>query len=415
MATELCFTRRNTSKFNAPDFLAIFCLESQKGSPSYNDLAARIETAFGISTSKQSLSKRVNQTCVLFFQAVLAKIIKTRISEEFTEYLKSNSYKRILIQDSTIIRLPLKLFDIFSGVSNAYKTVCNARIQGVYDVVSGQFIEFSIDSYSKNDFIAASELKIMTNDLILRDRGYLSANEIERHINNGADTIFRHNPKTTYLTIDSGKPINLLALLKRHKTIDMVVCLNNKTRTQVRLLAVPVNQEIANTRRMKAKKEMNGHNPSKQTLEFCNYTIFITTITDNQFDFQKIAVIYRIRWKIEIIFKTWKSNMHFSKIHNVSYYQLIALLIARFIMIVIANQLFVYYQRKVYKFYNKELSLIKFTKYLIKNHEKFHKLIEEVFSKNFCNTIYIPLVKYCTYESRKRHNMRFLENTAFLS
>ena len=67
-------------------------------------------------------------------------------------------YKRVLVQDSTVIQLPARLFTTFSGVSNAHSNVCNARIQAVYDLVAAEFIDFSIDPYSKNDFKAAPEL-----------------------------------------------------------------------------------------------------------------------------------------------------------------------------------------------------------------------------------------------------------------
>lgn len=55
----------------------------------------------------------------------------------------SAKYKRILIQDSTIIKLPSRLFEIFSGVSNGHSKVCNARIQGTYDILAEQLIGVS--------------------------------------------------------------------------------------------------------------------------------------------------------------------------------------------------------------------------------------------------------------------------------
>ena len=68
------------------------------------------------------------------------------------------------------------------------------------------------------------------------------------------------------------------------------------------------------------------------------WTIFITTIPVEQADFHKIFMIYGLRWRIEIIFKSWKSHMQFAKLHNVSENQLRVILTARFIMIVIYMQ-----------------------------------------------------------------------------
>ena len=85
-----------------------------------------------------------------------------------------------------MIRLPIRLFSDFSGVANGQSKVCNARVQCVYDLLSEQFVSFSIDPYSKNDLTAAPELILQEGDLVLRDRGYLIIDEIQRHIDNNA-------------------------------------------------------------------------------------------------------------------------------------------------------------------------------------------------------------------------------------
>ncbi len=128
--------------------------------------------------------------------------------------------------------------------------------------------------------------------------------------------------KSVYLHPESGKPIDLLKMLRKNSRIDMVVCLSNKERTQVRLVAEPVRDQIANKRRRKAKSENKGHNPCKELLELMGYTIFITTIMDTKVDLDQIIKIYVLRLKIEIIFKIWKSHLSFDKVHNVSHNQL---------------------------------------------------------------------------------------------
>ncbi|MCX6872472.1 MAG: transposase [Verrucomicrobia bacterium] len=91
-------------------------------------------------------------------------------------------YRRVLAQDSTVLKLPLALFPEFSGVSNGSSSVCSARIQAVCDLLSGQLIGFPIDPYSKNDLTAAPELEIREGDLVLRDRGYLTAAEMHSQV-----------------------------------------------------------------------------------------------------------------------------------------------------------------------------------------------------------------------------------------
>jgi hypothetical protein len=200
LAHDCCFIKRRSRKIDTQKFLAMMCLESLKGSPSYNDLVSRFDSIYHISASKQALWKKINESCVLFFQAVLAQIINSKVSEhEIQAYRALGKYKRIIIQDSTIIKLPCRLFQIFSGVSNMHDSVCNARIQGVYDLLSGCFLHFSIDPYSKNDLLAAPELELRQADLVLRDRGYYTNGEIKRHKDLGADCIYRHKKQVLYI------------------------------------------------------------------------------------------------------------------------------------------------------------------------------------------------------------------------
>lgn len=255
IAHETGVIKRERSIIASDLFFAI-CLEAFDGTVSYNDIAAQIEADGGESVSKQAIQKKINDRCLNFFQKVLEVLIVNKADKiEIAKLRASSHYKRLLVQDSTIISLPERLFSIFSGVSNQSVKLCNARIQGVYDLLNEQFISFSIDRYSKNDLEAAPDLILEKGDLVLRDRGYLINDEIQRHIHAGADCIYRYKNKMCLLDVDTEKPLNLLNMLAEKSSLDVKVKLNNKDRTVVRLVAFPVPEEIANSRRRKAKKE----------------------------------------------------------------------------------------------------------------------------------------------------------------
>jgi len=388
------------------DILFAFCFESIDGAVTYNNVAIQIEEATGNAVSRQAVWKKATEQSKLFFQRVMEVIILSKVDNaDLNKIKKSGKYKRILVQDSTIIKLPLRLFKFFSGVSNGVSKACNARIQGTYDLIEEKFIRFSIDSYSKNDLKAAPELELQKDDLVLRDRGYLTIDEIRRHLKNRADCIYRYKYNTILYDTETKKPITLTAELKINGNLDRVVALNNNERTLVRLVTAPVSEEIANKRRMKAKKE-NKSNPSKGYLIQQSWTIFLTTIPKEDADFVSILNIYSLRWRIEIIFKSWKSNMGFSKIHNVSNIQLHLILLARFIMIIMFTQyLFKQCRRIVKKHLNKYLSLIKVTNYLVKHLGKVAEINKELLqNKGEIGKTICILGKYCTYETRNRLN-----------
>lgn len=150
IAFESGFCKRKSGKIDPPDFLIHFCLQSLEGTVSYNDIAAKVEAKTGVNASRQAYQQRMGEECVNFFKKILETVMNSKYPQADQKVCeKMGEIKRILVQDSTIIRLPLRLFEIFSGVKNASSSVCNARIQGVYDLISRQFIKFSIDTYKK--------------------------------------------------------------------------------------------------------------------------------------------------------------------------------------------------------------------------------------------------------------------------
>jgi hypothetical protein len=382
------------------DLLFALCVESSQGTASHNDLAAKIESATGVAVSKVAIWKKINEQCLLFIKKVFELVIHNKFTKNSLDPVKP-LFERIVVQDSTIIRLPQRLFGEFSGVANGHSKVCNSRIQGVYDLVAEKFLFFSVDNYSKVDYEAAPELVLERGDLTLRDRGYLVADEIQRHIDQGADCIYRHKYKLALLDTKSEKVINLLALLKKRKNVDMMVKLNNKDKTKIRLLATPVSEEIAAERRRKAKKELKGIPPAGY-LELLGWSIFLTTVPKETADIEKIFGLYKLRWRIEIIFKSWKSNMAFDRIHNVSKIQLWVILWTRFIMVVICTQ-FIYTPCRILikAGLNKELSLIKVTHYLVRNLKKIILILNELKDKSNGRFSHINnLAKYCSYDKR---------------
>ena len=321
----------------------------------------------------------------------------------------------MIVQDSTVIKLPTALFPSFSGVSNGHSTVCNARIQAVYDLIGGKLIEFSIDPCSRNDLAAAPELEIREGDLVLGDRGYLTAREIQRHVDCGADFIFRHKTGMVYLDPETQLPLNLPALLKRRGILDMEVLMNDEKRTRVRLLAAPVDPETASLRRMRAKKETKGHNPSAAVLELMDWTIFITNIAGSKATFAEILGIYGLRWRIEVIFKAWKSHLKFDEVHQVSERQLRILLKTKLLVIAAASNLYRRFESILWRKYRRRLSLLKFMNSMAASMARLNRVLcplsEEALESS---SLVKALARYCCYDKRKKRR-NFAETWEFLA
>ncbi len=410
IAFESEFARRIWKKISPENYFSYICLESVKGTVSYNDLSEAVGLSTGEHASRQAYWERTKNKADIFMQKILEELIKEKHSTFDLKILSGCGFKRILVQDSTIIHLPEKLFITYSGVKNAYKQVCNARIQGTYDLMSGHFIKFSIDPYSKNDQSVSSMIEVESGDLWLRDRGYFTIDSMKIIKEESADYVMRYKSKTNVFDLETGEALDLLGELKKRKCIDQKVFLGNE-KLPVRIIAVPVDEETANLRRMKAKKEASGYKPSKENLALMSWTIFITSINNLTFTFDILYKLYTLRWRIECIFKTWKSNFSFAAVHNVSEIQLRVLLTARLIMICVAYQkLYIPISNFLFKNRKKAVSMLKFMRFIVRHFEKIIKLVTSN-DKFKYNKMLELITGTCLYDKRKRknYNQEFLE------
>ena len=123
--------------------------ESVRGCFSFNDLAAAIDFGTDTTASRQAYHKKMGIASLRFFEAILARIVQAKTTTALSSPFRK--FKRILVQDSTVVKLPAKLMAIFSGVKNRYKQACNARVQCTYDLLAGAFTHWTLHAYSKND------------------------------------------------------------------------------------------------------------------------------------------------------------------------------------------------------------------------------------------------------------------------
>lgn len=400
IARETGFSQRSGGKIAASDLLAHFCTEAIKGTVSNNDIAATMQAETDVSASRQAYWLRLDGAGLAFFKAILAKVICSKVTPDV--WALCPVYRRILIQDSTIIQLPAKLFACFAGVKNATSSSCNARIQGIYDLCAGRFVQFAIDPYRKSDLVSAPEIQVEAGDLVLRDRGYFWLSVMAAHKTKGADTISRYKHNTIFYDAQTLTPINLLKLLTTNGQIDQQVLAGENNDLRFRLMAVPVPEEVANLRRMKAKKESKGHAPSEELLALMSWSIFITTIDNPSITIKEIMALYGLRWRIENIFKTWKSSFSFAKLHQVSENQLRILLTARLIIIALCfHHAYVPLCNVILHHANKRLSLMKFMRYVRQNPTRLPRLILQ---RLWTRPLLDAVARYCTYDQRKRPN-----------
>ncbi len=399
IAFETGFIKR-VRKLEGLDYLSVLLASVAKEVVSYNVMASTLASTFNKSVFKQSLHKAMRKEA---FDAFICRIFNEILQSKLS--IAKNGikcrFRRIIIQDSTIVKLPSRLFQYFSGVKNKTAQVANARLQLALDIKTNLFTLFSIDPYSVNDLLAASQLSIRKGDLIIRDRGYCSLNEIIRMIQTKCDFIYRYYHGFRYFDAKSCKVIDVYKLLKRKERIKLKVRVGAPDGPLLTLVAEKVSGQLAESRRRQLKK--NAHyNPSKELLRLASWSILITSLKKDEIKYSEIYNLYALRWRIEIIFKAMKSHLNFSKVHNIPEQQLRFIFLGKMILLLLMTQIIYPRLLKViYELSGKYVSLLKLIRYLKDNMIITDKLIKSIFLGKIDPDIADPIKYYCTYDKRK--------------
>lgn len=408
LAHETGFRKRNGGKITPFTFLRLSCQKALDGSCSIRNYTVTLSAILTESISKQAVWKRISPMATAFFVAVLQTLIGREvnackvIAKELLAF-----FPRILLQDSTVIALHKSLFKYFPGSSNQNGSTSSAKIQVVYNLLNSTFVYFKLTSFRENDQKAASELDFLKKgDLLIRDLGYFSI-KVFRKICEEYEAFFlsRLRYGVNILDLDSHKPINLLRFLTGKHTIDINVLLGKSDKLPVRLVGEKVPEDVANKRRRELKQNRNqNYNPSKEHLELLGWSLYITNIPQEMWGIKTILLLYSLRWRIEIIFKSWKSCLNFDIKHRMSNQQVNLLIYSRLIIVTLFTaEYYPQFEAKVFNRSKRHLSLLKFLDIFMTDTEMICLLLEYE-NPGKQDLLITILIKHATYEKRQRLN-----------
>jgi hypothetical protein len=192
------------------------------------------------------------------------------------------------------------------------------RIQAIYDVLNRCFVFLNLESYCDNDQKASRNILEVAekDDLILRDRGYFVLDVLEELIKRGIYFLSLWQPSVAILDVKTKKKIDLAAFLRKidGNFVDLSLLLGATHQLNVRFVALRLPQAIAESKRRTAREQAKGQtNHSDAYYELLGWNLFVTNVPLSIGSILQISFAYRVRWRIETIFKCWKSIFNFKE------------------------------------------------------------------------------------------------------
>jgi hypothetical protein len=314
------FKQRKNKKVTGKTLLVAFILMAMQGKNSFQHWAEEIGTLKGIKVSKQGIWSRMTDKLTSFLILILKDLMQKQLVYAPLHSFNAKwqtKYNRILIQDSTVIALPSWLSNHFPGNVSKGKKNAQLKIQVVYDIKANQFVHFEITPYTTNDQSKSKDILNIANpgDLVLRDLGYFTLESFHTMYSEQISFLSRLRYGVTIYSPKTGKEIDILNHLKKKGKFDAWVLIGKEKKVLVRLVAQKLTQAQADSRVRKAKNNRDKRlNHSKYYYQLLQYNLFITTEEEKTFSIDQIAQLYQLRWRIETIFKCWKSHFHLQKI-----------------------------------------------------------------------------------------------------
>jgi hypothetical protein len=277
-------------------------------------LAGFLSVACQTGVSAQAVDGRISAKAKEFMRLLMEKALSMsertlRIGPEILA-----GFKHIYVTDSTNFELHASLADKFKG-SGGGASMASMRIQLVFDYLAGTMhVEIGdaklSDPKTLQRIIRERKLDMSGKCLFIQDLGYFKTATFADIAECPGKYFLSRLMFGVNIHDLQGQNIRFREILKRKpKRIDMNVMIGG---LECRLVGTRLPDEVVNQRLRRANSESERKGGITDDYRiFLHYALFITNLPD-AYDMNTLFLLYRIRWRIELIFKTWKSilNMH---------------------------------------------------------------------------------------------------------
>jgi Transposase DDE domain len=214
---------------------------------------------------------------------------------------------------------PIRLVDgsIFSGPGPKGG---QHRLHGSFDPVRQVFAALDVTAISKGESLL--HLGIEPGTIGIADRNYARTHVLRHLDETGTFFVLRTGIRSVRLldpALDGGR-LTAQAVLealggksKAELAVEMIEAdaskKNLKKPIKARLVILRAGEEVAKREQARIKRSRSRHKatPTQETLDMAQVVMLITNLPLEDWPIDKIAALYKLRWQIELAFKTLKS------------------------------------------------------------------------------------------------------------
>jgi len=338
---------------------------------SLNDHGAAIMHRYGVDIKKQSIDERFNESSVDLLKELLRQQLESQLTTVVNiKGLNSvlNRFSAVKIKDSTRFQAPENLKEVFPGAGGA-SSEAGVHVQFEFDLLSGKICDlgFTDAKYQDNTDAKHTLNSIQPRELILRDLGYYSFEALE-HIDDAGAFFISRRPSTAVLfDPETKKRIDYNAIYTRLKNSKKEITEIPAVTTQglrVRLIAerLPKKQVSDKITKAAERARKRGHKLSDEYRSRARLNMFITNIPPSWIETKKVRKIYRLRWQIELCFKTWKSFYHIDQSKPMKQHRFECYLYGTLLLVMINWEMATNFSSILQKWRDRPLSILKFSK-----------------------------------------------------
>lgn len=404
------FSKRSDGKIKPLEFVLSFFVSIQSTHHTLKNWGMKLSLMLQQALSYNGIKNAQNQSRADFAKALLEKVITQRIDTWNSPLMKTRlfeQFNRVFLEDSTCIKLPAYLHQFFPGAFSKTGKTATAKIQLRQELKSGEYTHFDLQSFRDNDQKFSPEIlkELCAGDLIIRDLGYWALAVFQQIIDLKAFFVSRLRFGVNLYTIDTGQQINLAKILRKARKsgqsiVELEVLVGSQAKVKSRVVAIRCPPQVTRKKRKAARNNRSAKaNHSDEYMELLGWTIFFTNVPPAMINPSELLQVYGYRWRIEIIFKCWKSHFKIDHLFNtqtkltkqqveITFYLFMVWLTLFF------ARMYAVFLHKVYIQKGKFLSIMKFAKF-IKEH------LSALLADPDSNFWIDYLAYYCTYKKRK--------------